>query len=141
MTEQIGVWRRRAEKLRAENESLTRENGRLREDNTTLSTRLVDLAIHPPAPPFDMLAVLEQFRKTVQPDLPDTPERAGINWSDQGLDNTGGTPSHIPDLFDGPLAAPDYVLDIESLTADQVKGTRGGWYNPPSPSRPETNPR
>jgi len=131
--------------------ALTEELERLRADNRMLAGKLVELANNPPvvirpepAPPppaIDIAAILDQFRRTVSPDItipdrPDAPDeqRRGINWSDQGLDNTGGTPETIRDLFDTPPQIPDYVLDVESMTADQVKGSRGGWYNPPKPT-------
>jgi hypothetical protein len=148
-----GVWRGRAERTRGELEATLDENRRLREDNRLLCEQIVHLATHPPAPPappapppapppppvpppVDVLAILEQFRKTIQPDIhirPDASDeqRAGINWQHQGLDNTGDTPANIQDpLFASPPSIPDYVLDIESLTSEQVKGSRGGWYNP-----------
>jgi hypothetical protein len=138
------IWRGRAERTRGELEATLAENRRLRDDNRLLCEQIVHLATHPPptpppppAPPtVDILAILEQFRKTIQPDIHIRPDagdeqRAGINWQHQGLDNTGDTPANLPDpLFADAPSIPDYVLDIETLTSEQVKGSRGGWYNP-----------
>src|SRR5215469_12447057 len=133
----VGLWRGRAERLRGENYRLTTENERLYRDNQHLSAKLVEIATtplpSPPMPSLDITAILDQFRRTVQPDVHiharddlSSEQRAGINWSHQGLDNTGGTPELGNDPFDRePLSIPDYVLDIESLNPDDLKGTRG----------------
>ena len=140
-------WRGRAERMRGSAEQLQQENDRLTRDLSRLADALAELAAHPviiqpPPPPLpaplDIPAILDQFRRTIQPDIhiherPDAPDeqRAGINWSHQGLDNTAGTPENVRDPFDpADLTPPDYVLDIESLSPSDVKGSRGGWYNP-----------
>jgi hypothetical protein len=62
-------------------------------------------------------------------------QRRGINWADQGLDNTGGTPEGVGGPFDEePISIPDYVLDVEQLDAKDVRGSRGGWFNPAQPA-------
>lgn len=138
LREEIAVWRTRAEWTRGQNAALRKENERLRDDNVRLSQSIVDIALKPPDIP-DIAAILDQFRRTVTPDIridnrPDgsDEQRRGINWADQGLDNTGGTSDTTRGPFDDePISIPDYVLDVESLDPQTVKGTRGGWYNPP----------
>lgn len=149
---EIAVWRGRAERVRGECDQLRAENARVVGDNARMASALVDLASQvalrpaqtpPPAPQVQDVAsalvpLLAELRKAVQPDVyitdkPDASDeqRRGINWQDQGLDNTGGTPDTTRGPFDDePITIPDYVLDVESLTPDKVKGTRGGWYNP-----------
>jgi hypothetical protein len=136
---EVVLWRGRAERLRGENDLLRETNDRLREDMLRLSAQVVGLASRPPPPGPDVGAILEVFRKTVAPDPvvyggsdgPDE-QRRGVNWSDQGLDNTGGTPETVSGPFDQePVSVPDYVLDVEMLSPEAVRGSRGGWYNPP----------
>jgi hypothetical protein len=139
---EVMVWRARAERLRGENDLLRESNDRLREDNLRLAGQLVDLASRPPPvppPPPNLEAILEVFRRAVAPDPvvyagsdgPDE-QRRGVNWSDQGLDKTGGTPETVSGPFDQePVSVPDYVLDVEMLSPEAVRGSRGGWYNPP----------
>lgn len=149
------MWREQAEKLRKEGakwegrarellgaiKELERSNERLREDNVRLSEKLVEVALKPTpiAAPIDITSILHEFRKAVSPDIlinnsPDAADqqRAGIVWADQGLDNTGGTPENLTPQHESDQlrGIPDYVLDVEKLTADSVKGSRGGWYNP-----------
>jgi hypothetical protein len=135
------LWRRRAERTRGENDALRERVQQLYDDNVRLSTKLSELAAHPlvlHAPQPDLAPILDMVRRTLQPDVvihsrPDAPDeqRAGINWQHQGLDNNAGVPEDVSDpLLDTRPSIPDYVLDIESIDPDKVKGSRGGWYNP-----------
>jgi len=145
-TVETNVWRARAERLRGENDILREEITILRRDLTTLADKFVtttaNLYEQFSSRQPDIPSILEQFRRTITPDIvipasdAGDEQRSGIRWDDQGLDNMGGTPASIRDMFDSPTAIPDYVLDVESLTPNDVKGSRGGWYNP-STGRPQ----
>jgi hypothetical protein len=128
-----------------ENGLLRESCDRLREDNLRLSGQLVELACRPAPPGVDVAAILDQFRRTVAPDMAvyagvdgADEQRRGVSWADQGLDNSGGTPESVvgPFDFEEAVGVPDYVLDVEMLRPDEVRGSRGGWYNPPANGAP-----
>lgn len=148
---EIEQWKRRAysvkaryEAAMAEIEVLERRISQQYKDNQEMADRIFALMSRPPPEPvvlrpdpIDLAAVMQEFRKIVQPDIhvtniPDhsDEQRRGIVWADQGLDNSGGTPERPRDPFDTPPDIPDYVLDVEKIDPNEVKGTRGGWYNP-----------
>lgn len=143
---QITELERKSSKVLGAYRQLERDMEVLREDNRRLLQALVDAANRKPtvieAPQVDVSAILDGIKRIVAPDIVvdpgrDSPDiqRNGVDWGDQGLDNNGGVREYSRkdvDRVSGERdAIPDYVLDIENLTDEQIKGARGGWYNPP----------